>query len=614
MTLNDYRDQFKRNMMVMSRTANGKLDLSASATKTDSMAAGSADAAKNLALDNTDLAIRYLFENRRQNFKSAEELEKLVLETAEITNKGIVKEGRLFRSGEDSTKFNYARIKDIPAMWEWFIDILYWLLTSQCFEVEEVAAFCEYVINITAHFFSDGCGKISMLISTYVFMRFDLQCPEYTSREEYYKNAVRDTIPTVSDLHKLMSDPGFWNFVSYYLFLCPSRETSFNNVMEKTDDGSYICHLTGYLTGERNRIFRVNIEEFYEKLSDAHVTYDFSSVAWIDIDCINVFKDLRTSGKPFVLKNLNADCLVLFVVEGFGEYLDRNDRLREIDLSKCEKINEGANGIIYRVSDEVVAKTFKNDPDYYDIVKHRIAQKNALISGVPAPFSFGYAMYEGKIVTLMELINSKSLMQVITSEKDSDEYLIRYAQFVKQLHQIRDEKKLRLFMRNMFGEEILGKADRCDRVLQEKYKGRARELIEAVDEPECLVHGDIHPKNVMISGDEMMFIDFDSFSTGKSVYDLGALYRALLCNGNKGITDHNCFLDISFDECQKIWNIFIGEYFKDEQEETAKKKVNIAKLIGTILALAKIIKNNERPELISRWAAELEKRIDILCS
>lgn len=67
MTLNDYRDQFRRNMMVMSRTANGKLDLSASATKIDSMAVKSADAAQNLALENTDRAIEYLFNNRRRN-------------------------------------------------------------------------------------------------------------------------------------------------------------------------------------------------------------------------------------------------------------------------------------------------------------------------------------------------------------------------------------------------------------------------------------------------------------------------------------------------------------------------------------------------------------------
>ena len=125
MTLNDYRDQFRRNMMVMSRTANGKLDLSASATKIDSMAVKSADAAQNLALENTDRAIEYLFNNRRRTFRSAKELEEVVLRAAGITNEGIVKEGCLFRSGEDSTKYNYARIKDIPTMWDYFMSVFY---------------------------------------------------------------------------------------------------------------------------------------------------------------------------------------------------------------------------------------------------------------------------------------------------------------------------------------------------------------------------------------------------------------------------------------------------------------------------------------------------------
>ena len=65
MTLDDNRDQFKKNMMIMSRTANGKLDLSASVTKIDSMAADSADNAKDLALANTNRAISFLYENRR---------------------------------------------------------------------------------------------------------------------------------------------------------------------------------------------------------------------------------------------------------------------------------------------------------------------------------------------------------------------------------------------------------------------------------------------------------------------------------------------------------------------------------------------------------------------
>ena len=311
-----------------------------------------------------------------------------------------------------------------------------------------------------------------------------------------------------------------------------------------------------------------------------------------------------------MLKNLNADCKVLFRVEGFDEYLDEGDKLPKIDLSRCEKINEGADGIIYRVSDEVIAKTFKDEPNYFDIVRRRLALKNALICGVPAPFTFGYAEYEGKIVTLMELINAKPLLQILASEEDCDGYIIRYAQFIRQLHEIRDEERLRFFDRNLLGEEILGKADKCDIVLREEYRGRARELIEAVDEPECLVHGDIHPKNIMVSGDEMLFIDFDSFSTGKGIYDLGTIYRALLCYEDRRVSGFNSFLKLPADVCRKTWELFISTYYEGEPEEFVRKKVAQAVLIGTVITLARFIRTEAAPALISEWASELEAVID----
>ena len=611
MTLNDYREQFKRNMMVMSRTANGTLDLSASTTKAESMAAESAGEAQRIAHENTDRAVEFLFDNRKRNFRSAKDLEELVLETAKITNKGILKEGCLFRSGEDSTKFNYVRIKDLPAMWDNFILIFYAVLTAQHFEVAEIAAFSEYIINTRAHFFADSCGKISMLISAYLFMRFDLPCPEYTSRDDYYRAAGCAKVPTVSELYHLGSDPEFSRFVSYYLSLCRNRggDDAFTGYLEKADDGSYVCRLNGRLMDERNRIFRKDIENFYRKHGNVPVVFDCTTLAWIDMEGIRILTDLKEAGKRFVLRSPNIDCMVLFRVAGLEDYLEENDRLPEIDLSGCEKISEGANGIIYKVSDEVVAKTFKDEPDYYDIARQRNAMKNALIADVPAPLSLGYALCDGRIVTLMEFIRSKSLMQIINTEEDSSGYIIRYAQFVWQLHEIRDDRRLQYFIGNSFGKEILSKADRCDSVLREEYRGRAREIIEALDEPECLVHGDIQPKNIMVCGDEMMFIDFDSFSTGMAVYDLGALYRTLLCNENSGVSDHNSFLKLSFDECRRIWETFTGEYFKDEPAEAAQKKIMTAELIGTVLALAKFIKNGADRELISRWAAELERLV-----
>ena len=585
MTLNDYREQFKRNTLIMSRTASG-------------------------VIDNTDQSISFLYDNRERNFKSATELGELVLETAAITNSGNAREDALFRTGKDIAGGNYAEAKDIPAMWDRFISLLHWMLASQCFDVEEIAAFSEYVIHILAHFFRDNCGKIAMLISTYVFMRFDLPCPAYTSEEEYYRAAAREKRPTAGDLHHLLADPVFWNFVSYYLTICPSRDIISGNYVEKLDDGSYVCHLTGNLTGVKSRVFHQNKENFYEKNGDVLVIFDCSSLTWIDMESVSVFEELRAAGRRFALRNLNADCMVLFKVEGFEEYFEGDDRLPGIDLSCCEKINEGADGIIYRVSDEVVAKTFKDDPDYYDIVRRRIAQKNALIAGVPAPFSFGYAEYDGGIVTLMELINAKSLLQMICSEENNDEYIIRYAQFVRQLHEIRDEERLRFFDRNLLGEEILGKADKCDSVLREEYRGRARELIEAVDEPECLVHGDIHPKNIMVSGDEMLFIDFDSFSTGKAIYDLGTIYRALLCYEDRRVSSYNSFLKLPADVCRKIWELFISVYYEGEPEEVVRKKVAQAMLIGTVMTLARLIRTEAAPALISEWASELEAVID----
>ena len=607
MTLNDYLTQFKKNMQVMS----GREDT------------------PELVSDYTEQALRYMFDNRRRNFKSAKELGELLLETEEITRSGAVRKespgvskaerfwlgiaeslrlnraDSLRRDGTDNIWISNSGKKKLPAAWVCFLNIFYWMLTSQSFEVEEIAAFSEYVVHIAARSLTENSGRTSMLISTYVFMRFDFPCPEYTSGYELYYKGAPGKIRTASDLYKLPGNARFRRFVSYYLSICPSRDLGITNDLEKAESGSYIYHLTGNISGERSCEFRQNIEHLYDKQGDIRVVFDCSTLAWIDMEGINVLADLKVAGRQFMLKNLNADCKVLFRVEGFDEYLDEGDKLPKIDLSRCEKINEGADGIIYRVSDEVIAKTFKDEPNYFDIVRRRLALKNALICGVPAPFTFGYAEYEGKIVTLMELINAKPLLQILASEEDCDGYIIRYAQFIRQLHEIRDEERLKHFMRNLLAEEILSKADRCDRVLPEECRGRARKIIEAVDGPECLVHGDIHPNNIMVSGDEMMLIDFDSFSTGKAVYDLGTLYRALLCHENKGITDYNAFLKLSFDKCRRIWELFIAEYHKDEQKVIARRQVAQAKLIGTVIALAGFIKRQERPEIISVWASEL---------
>ena len=120
-------------------------------------------------------------------------------------------------------------------------------------------------------------------------MRGDLPCPVYTSRDEYYRVAARGKIPTTSDLRGFPADPEFWNFVCYYMKLCPSIKLDFNSVVEQAEDA------------------------------------------------IRFLAELRESGRRFTLKNLNADCMVLFRVEGFESYLEGEDKLPNIDLSGCKR-------------------------------------------------------------------------------------------------------------------------------------------------------------------------------------------------------------------------------------------------------------------------------------
>ena len=50
----------------------------------------------------------------------------------------------------------------------------------------EAAATAEYYINLTCHFFADGCGKCAMATAAWLLMRGNHPLPVYPGREVYY--------------------------------------------------------------------------------------------------------------------------------------------------------------------------------------------------------------------------------------------------------------------------------------------------------------------------------------------------------------------------------------------------------------------------------------------
>ncbi|MGE5298792.1 MAG: hypothetical protein ACM3KF_02010 [Acidobacteriota bacterium] len=185
-----YAEKAVENLLKTSRTASGTIDTSASATKSDIMAIGSGEQVANLSRINFEATIRWLYEQREHEFTSAEELRTFVERTVLAINNGITTEGTIYRAGQDAqNKYGYTRIADIEAAMQEFCTGLYAKLADPIGDPVETAGWIEYHIDVTDHFFADGCGKISKAIAAYALMRNTMPLPTYRSREEHYGNA-----------------------------------------------------------------------------------------------------------------------------------------------------------------------------------------------------------------------------------------------------------------------------------------------------------------------------------------------------------------------------------------------------------------------------------------
>ena len=219
--LKRYMEAARRNLLATSRTAHGIIDTSSSNTKSRAMAEGASENAAKLSMDGFEKAITTAFSAIRHKFKNPMELKMFVEGIAGIVNGGIVKEGALIRSGEDSVKYPYTRIEDLPAAMKDFYGQLLSRMNNENNDPVETAAFAEYGIDICGHFFADGCSKTAKVISTFILMRAKHALPDYSrgqnrdyaaNRAEYYSHEPKEP----KGPHILQDKEAYAEFLKYY--------------------------------------------------------------------------------------------------------------------------------------------------------------------------------------------------------------------------------------------------------------------------------------------------------------------------------------------------------------------------------------------------------------
>ncbi|HPH64487.1 MAG TPA: zeta toxin family protein [Kofleriaceae bacterium] len=189
-TREEYIQSAMANLRNTSRTAKGTVDLSASPDKAGSMAEGlTGQGAADLASRNVEQATGKLYDLRNQPIENPVALRRFVESIAGEINTGIVKDGALLRS-HDSEKYPYTRVVELESAMVDFYSEFYRRLKDPGQDPIKLAAWVEYRIDLTDHFFSDGCGKIAKAISGWTLMRNSHQLPAFSAdRSAIFKHA-----------------------------------------------------------------------------------------------------------------------------------------------------------------------------------------------------------------------------------------------------------------------------------------------------------------------------------------------------------------------------------------------------------------------------------------
>lgn len=219
--LSQYLKDAERNLQNTSRIAHGIIDTSDSLTKGEMIEVNAEDNVENLAQSGTKRAIEAVFNVRDYKFENATELRSFVEWIAETVNGGILKDGVLLRSGADSDKYPYTKIADLPVAMDKFYSELLTRMNDPVADPVETAAFVEYGIDLTGHFFADGCEETSKVISSFVLMRANHELPDYTRgedkdyeqiRKEYYGHAPKQ----IQGIDPVEDAKAFKEFADYY--------------------------------------------------------------------------------------------------------------------------------------------------------------------------------------------------------------------------------------------------------------------------------------------------------------------------------------------------------------------------------------------------------------
>ena len=379
---------------------------------------------------------------------------------------------------------------------------------------------------------------------------------------------------------------------------------------------SFITILSDSRIKVQGSVSSINAAEFEEELlgviSDQDLTIDAENLTYISSAGLRVLlkKKKQMSGQ-LVLENVNADVFDILDMTGFTQILTVRKAMRQFSVEGLTEIGHGQNGHVYRIDPDTIVKVFRSNIDYSMVCNEIAKAKAAFMLGIPTAISYDVVKVGECYGVVYELLNARDLADCMKDDPaHRDDYVRLFASVMREMHTMEIESDQFTSARaTMLAALPYTKG----RIFTEEEYEKAKAILENVPERKTFIHGDCHAGNVMLQGDELMFIDLSCAGCGHPIFDLMSMYLTAACHQGE------LFSNYTKEEAYHIWRVFLSVYLNTEDAEfLAKAEEQVAAFSSArfmlgLLRIPDLLKPEEMVIYKSRFSDLYDKGIEPLC-
>ena len=298
------------------------------------------------------------------------------------------------------------------------------------------------------------------------------------------------------------------------------------------------------------------IMEIHNQNKDAEIIFDAKNLEYISSAGLRVLLKIRKMQGGLNIINVSLDIYELFETTGFSEIMNIQKALRELSIEGAEVIGKGGHGQVLRLNGDTIVKLFHPGTPVEDAKREQEYAKRAFIMGVPTAIPFDVVKCGDSIGLVFELINSVTLSEFMKNNPERfQEYAVKYANLLKQLHETKVSPDMLSGTKELYRDRInhlkeLG-------YFTEKEIEDLHRINDAFADDTCIIHGDFHPKNVMVMDGELVLIDMADITYGNPLYDLGSMFLTHVTVSPERKSD---IIGLPAETVDKLWKIFISVY------------------------------------------------------